>query len=257
MGGSATAPHPACHLAQCYGTDAGALIRNVAQFLADGCARGEGGLLIATPAHNAAILTETTRMGAGVDQAVRDGRLRACDARAMLDQILVDSQPDRARFDAVIGAALDGLRGEHTARGVRIYGEMVGVLWQAWRFTAALRLEEYWNELLAREHVSLFCAYPIDVFGLEFDPELLHGLLCAHTALLPTTGQLEAALHRAMTDVLGPQVEGHWPRIQGDAQWGAVPPAEATVLWLRANLPHGAELILRRAREHWRSATAA
>jgi hypothetical protein len=246
-----------CHLAQCYGTDGDALIRNVARFLAEGYAQREGGLIIATAARSAAILAEATRQGADLDQAARDGRLGTYDAHTVLAHIVVDSQPDQARFEAVIGEALDGLRGEHDARGVRIYGEMVGLLWQEWRFTAALRLEEYWNDLLSRERVSLFCGYPIDVFGLEFDPELMHGLLCAHSALLPTTGKLEDAVHRAMTDVLGPQVEGHWPRIRGDARWGTVPSAEATVLWLRANLPHGSELILRQARELWRAANAA
>jgi hypothetical protein len=242
---------------QCYGADAEQLIHNVGHYLAEGCARGDGLLLIGTPAHNEAIIAQVARNGADVDAAIRAGRLVARDAQEVLGLLMVDNQPDADRFDLVVGGAIRALRGDRAHRGIRLYGEMVGILWEAWQFAAALRLEEYWNQLLTREGASLFCAYPIDIFGLEFDPKVVHELLCAHTHLLPTTGNLDAALDRAMEEVLGPRVDGQWPRIRGDERWGTLPPAEATVLWLRANLPYGADQILRQAREHWHGTTAA
>src|SRR6185312_4095495 len=97
-------------------------------------------------------------------------------------------------------------RAGHT--GTRAYGEMVGLLWRAGEFDAAIRLEELWNELLKSGDASLFCAYPIDIFSADFKVGKVDALLCAHTHLLPVDPALDGALNRAMDEVLGARVEG-------------------------------------------------
>ena len=49
---------------------------------------------------------------------------------------------------------------------VRIFGEMVAVLWAEGKTRAAIRLEELWNALTTR-HVSLLCAYPMSSFPAQ------------------------------------------------------------------------------------------
>jgi hypothetical protein len=247
---------PQRHVVQCYGSDAEQLFQNVGRYFAEGFAVGDGALLIATPAHNEAFIAAMAREGIDTGAAMREGRLVVRDAQETLDQLLVDSQPDGDHFDIVVGGLIRTMRKDSEHRGLRVYGEMVGVLWKGWQFAAALRLEEYWNKLLTQEDVSLYCAYPIDIFGLEFDPKVVHQVLCAHTDLVPSAGNLSVALERAMEDVLGPRVDGQWPRIKAHDEWGTLPSAEATVLWLRANLPYGADRILRRAQEHLRAGAA-
>ena len=68
--------------------------------------------------------------------------------------------------------------------------------------------KEYWNGLLRSSNISLFCAYPIDVFGEEFHVENVDALLCAHTHMVPIDDELESALNRAMNEVLGERVAG-------------------------------------------------
>jgi len=119
------------------------------------------------------------------------------DSASTLERLLLNGQPDRDRFDSVVGGVIRRMRAQRPGATIRAYGEMAGVLWKAWHFTAAIRLEEHWNELLTRERVNLFCAYPIDVFGLEFDPEMVHGVLRTHTRLIPTTDRLGQAIDRA------------------------------------------------------------
>jgi len=82
---------------------------------------------------------------------------------------------------------------------------MVGILWKAGRFSAAILLEQFWNDLLSRSPFNLFCAYPIDVFEQDFRPAHLDALLCAHTHLLPTAANedLDSAIDRAMDEILG------------------------------------------------------
>ena len=46
---------------------------------------------------------------------------------------------------------------------------MVGLLWKARQFAAAIRLEQLWNKLLEQSAFSFYCAYAIDVFGKDFE----------------------------------------------------------------------------------------
>ncbi|HEY4386628.1 MAG TPA: PAS domain S-box protein, partial [Ktedonobacteraceae bacterium] len=48
---------------------------------------------------------------------------------------------------------------------VRIFGEMVALLWAQGNRAAAIRLEDLWNELGQAYAFSLFCAYPMQGFG--------------------------------------------------------------------------------------------
>lgn len=238
------------HVVQCYGADTEILLDNVAQYLAAGAARGDSLLVIATPAHADALVSRPTPASEALQAARRDSRLVVLDARRTLDALLIDGQPDRELFDAVVGGAVRTLQARRAGAHVRMYGEMVGLLWSAWHFGDAIRLEDYWNRLLSDEGLSLFCAYPIDVFGPEFDPTLLHDLLCAHTRLLPTTPNLEAAVARAMDEVLGSAAPEQRLRMTAHMPAGAVRAGEAQVLWLRANLGNRADEILDYARRH-------
>jgi hypothetical protein len=76
--------------------------------------------------------------------------------------------------------------------------------------------------------------------------------MCTHTHLVPTGAGLEPALARAMEDVLGPSAAGVQSLIETDSRpaWAALPRAEATILWLRHNLPAHVDAIVTRARAY-------
>ena len=86
---------------------------------------------------------------------------RLLDADTTLSSLLVDGEPDRDRFRSVIGTLLSDVCARHPD-GVSVYGEMVGLLWSEGRVAAAMRLEEYWNELQRELPFSLLCGYHID-----------------------------------------------------------------------------------------------
>jgi DcmR-like sensory protein len=246
------------HFVQLYGNDDRHLTRNISRYLAEGLRRGDGLLVIATPEHRGSVVRQMSEERAYA-RAVLEGRLVFLDAETTLSRFLVKGEPDRARFESVIGEALHGIRHRGAHTGIRAYGEMVGVLWQAGQQAAAVRLEELWNELLHASDVSLFCAYPIDVFGPEFQAASLDAVLCAHTHVLPTDAALEGALNRAMDEVLGDRVQDLRTLIQANHRpaWALVPPPEALILWLRNNLPGSADRILNRAREYYQLAASA
>jgi PAS domain S-box-containing protein len=137
----------------------------VADFLAAGAAAGEPLIVIATEPHRLA-LTERLK-----DRGVERVEMTMLDAQATLDRIMVESEPDPARFAEVIETAIEALRRRWPGVPVRAYGEMVNVLWQQGNSHAALRLEELWNQLQTRHSFSLYCAYVMGGFYKAGDLE--------------------------------------------------------------------------------------
>ena len=245
-------PHSRGHFVQLYETGDAALTKNVGHYLWEGLRRGDGVLVIATPEHRQLFCSHLAHLGADLD-ALEQRRQFVCrDAQQTLAEFMVKGQPDWDLFAAVIRGALRDVRPTEGAEGSRAYGEMVGILWKARQFAAAIRLEQLWNRLLEQSSFSLYCAYAIDVFGKEFDVANLDGVLRTHTHLLPAqpNGQLETALHKSMDEILGSKAEELRVLITSHHRpaWAVMPTAEATVLWLRKNLPEQADEIVSRAR---------
>jgi len=248
-------PHPRGHFVQLYDADEEALTENVGHYLWQGLWRGDGVLLIATSEHRELFCRHLDHLGADLSALFRSRQFVCWDAQQTLVQFITDRQPNWASFERVMRTAIRHVlpaKGE----GLRAYGEMVGVLWKARQFAAAIRLEQFWNRLLEQASFSLYCAYAIDVFGKDFAPSNLDGVLCSHTHLVPSqpNGALEVALKRAMEETFGPNAEALRSLIQADYRsgWAVMPNAEAMVLWLRRNRPHQAEEILSRAHDHYK-----
>ena len=246
---------PRGHLVQLYGNNQ-ALIRNVSRYLWEGLKRGDGLLVIATEKHREAFFRELQELDTDADAAVRDGRLVLLDAEETLAGFMVEGQPDWTRFERIVLAAMREVHARTGRTGLRAYGEMVGVLWTAGKFSAAIRLEQFWNQLLASNGFNLYCAYPIDVFHEDFQISAVDALLCDHTHLLPTAanGQLENAVNRAMDEILGAaEVEAIRLRVKDKhrSSWAMMPRAETIILCLRNAFPEKARAILARARQYY------
>ena len=251
-------PPPHGHLVQLSGADEDCLTRNVSRYLLEGLKRRDGLVVIATPERRAAIVATLKEMGEQPERAIRDGWLVMLDAEETLARFMVDGQPDRKRFDASVGALVRDFRARANYTGLRAYGEMVGVLWQRGENAAAIRLEEFWNALLKTTDFSLYCGYPIDVFGKDFELGSLDAVLCNHTDLLPagTNGDVESAINRAMDEILGDRVDEMRQLMKANYRpaWATIPRGEALILWVRNNLPEYADTILARAREYYKAA---
>jgi hypothetical protein len=249
---------PEGHLVQLYGKDDRLLTGNITRFLAEGLRRGDGLLAIASPEHSGSVARQL-RQEPGYSKAVLEGRLIFLDAQATLDRLMVAGQPDPDLFNTVVGEALKGVQARAGHTGIRAYGEMVGLLWKAGQREAAFRLEGFWNTLLRSSNISLFCAYPIDIFGEEFHAENVDGVLCSHTHMLPIEDALEQALNRAMDEVLGERVVALRRLMKANHRpsWGQVPRSEALILWLRNNLPGSASEIVSLARQYYQPLAAA
>jgi hypothetical protein len=111
------------HVAQLYGKDDQLLARNVSRYLIAGLLQQDGLLVVATLPHARVIsrlLAEEA--GSASAEAERHGRLVFLDAHATLERLLVDSKPDHALFDTVIGGALREVHSRAASGKVRAFG---------------------------------------------------------------------------------------------------------------------------------------
>ncbi len=137
------------------------LVDRVVDFLAPGIVAGEAAVVIATPKHADLIDVELAARGIDLDEVRRDGRLIGLDAVKTLSEFMEGDRPDRGRFVGVVGGTLERARRQAPVPIVRAFGEMVAVLWAHGRPSAALAVEDLWNDLLGHHPISLLCGYPL------------------------------------------------------------------------------------------------
>ena len=158
------------------------LVDDVCQFLVAGLAADEPVLVVATADHRDSFAHHMHR---SLDfQAASDaGQYVSFDAAETLSKFMVEGRPDRKKFVEVIGALISELG--CAGRPVRVYGEMVVLLWAAGNIVGAIQLERLWNEL-SREHTFvLYCAYPVDVLTGAGDLAGMHEV-CVHHSMVVT-----------------------------------------------------------------------
>jgi signal transduction histidine kinase len=158
----------------------------VTDFVAAGLAIGEAAVVIATESHLEAIGRGLAAEGVDVASMCQRGRLSLLDARETLSQFMVGATPDAVRFRDVIGPVVESAVRRSDRPVVRLYGEMVDVLWKEGNADAALRLEELWNELGHSFRFSLLCGYAMDAFGASGDAEAFREICSRHTHVIPT-----------------------------------------------------------------------
>ena len=155
------------HFVELYDDDV-TLMSSVRTFVTVGISEGEAAVVIATPAHRESIERELGRT-VDLDAAREQGLFEALDAEETLAAFMENGHPDPVRFDRVIGEVL--ARASREGRKVRVFGEMVAVLWADGNVSAALALEDHWNRLGKTRRFRLFCAYPTQAFTEdETDP---------------------------------------------------------------------------------------
>jgi hypothetical protein len=178
--GLITNPLTGDHFVQVYRDDR-VLIEAISLFAGAALGRSEGVLLVPTRAHGEAVESRLAADGFDVAALKAWGQLTVLDARETLSRLMVNGVPDPARFRALAGGIVASVRLRF--REVRVYGEMVDLLWIE-NLPAATRLEELWNDLIQRESISLFCAYGLHANGRSV-PSFPGHLQALHTHFIP------------------------------------------------------------------------
>ena len=179
------------HTVQFYEEEA-FLHETVARYLGAGLIADEPIVVIGTAPHCRAFRDSLSEKGFDVERAGAEGRLTFLDARTTLARFMVEGMPEWELFRSSVGAIIDDRLASSERKRVRLYGEMVDVLWRDGLPQAAIRLEELWNDLSRLQPFSLLCAYRMGNFFKEVHAEHFTRICKTHDHVTPAESYSEA-----------------------------------------------------------------
>ena len=254
----ATAPDQIVQLYQ----DQDFLGRAVCRFAVAALANEESFVLVSTLPHWDAWRPRLEDQGVDVDAARERGQLTVFDAEELLSRFMRDGMPDPPTF---LGLVSD-LVGQARARGryprVRLWGEMVNVLWERGNVAASMKLEDLYDQYVAKKlGVATVCAFLMDNFNPDIHARMLPRLGTNHTHLIPVEdyARLGCAVADALREAVGAK-ESHVleDRLLSEyRQAFDMPRAEALLLALRQLRPTVADPVLQRTGELYATSGAA
>lgn len=146
---------PREHIVHIYEDDQ-SLLDVLEQFVVAGLSKGESVVVVATTKHLAEM---NERLNAyNVSAAHLRHHYICLEAEKALSRFLIDGWPDAQLFNEFVNGILD--QAGQSGRRVRVFGEMVAILWKAGNSRATIKLEQLWNKFCHTGAFPLLCAYP-------------------------------------------------------------------------------------------------
>ena len=170
------------HFVQVY-RDQRVLLEAISLFAAGALGRNEAVIVVATQERGRELERRLGEDGFDVATLKAWGQLAILDAEELLSRFMVDGAPDEERFKSLIASLVTAARASGRFKDVRVYGEMVNLLWVE-NTAAAARLEELWNDVIEEHALTLFCAYCLAGQG-EADRCFPSDLQSLHTHFIP------------------------------------------------------------------------
>ena len=158
------------------------LTERVSEYLLPAVQDGGVAIVVATPDHRRSFETRLADTGVDVAAARARGCYLALDASETMRGFMVADWPDPARFWQAISPPLR--QAAKAGQPVRVFGEMVSLLWDAGLIHAAIEVEAMWNELGAQYPFSLLCAYPAQPVACAHHLDALTEVCRVHTQVI-------------------------------------------------------------------------
>jgi hypothetical protein len=251
---------PRDHIVQLY-QDQDFLNRAVCRFVGAGFANGEGIILVSTLPHWNGFRGRLEAEGVNVGAARKRGQLTVVDADELLPRFMRNAMPDPDIFPGVFGDVVAEARASGGYQKVRVWGEMVNVLWERGDVDASMNLEDQFDQLIKKRDMVIFCSFLMDNFNDDVHARMLPRLGTNHSHLIPVEdyARLERAVADALRETVGPDEA---PVLDNQLLSRYRPPfnmprAQALLLALRQFLPTVADPVLRRSRELYAASGAA
>lgn len=224
MTGAWTAP--GSHAVQFY-EDEPFVQHAIAEFFTQGAHPGDAFILVSRPRTFKAVAEHLTsgRYGPAINVA---DRVLFIDAEEALPQIMEGETLDLARAERLFRHVLSQSSPRHAHGTVRLYGEIVDILCQRGRHSAALQLEGLVSALLdLKPQLSILCGYAIERFKDDTNAAKLRAVCQKHTHVIPAESLTDALgdraryqqamlfRHNVLDRMLGKQLPPRMPTFDG------------------------------------------
>jgi hypothetical protein len=176
-----TNPDPCGHIVYPYASE-NQVSDAVCLFVSAGLRKKEAVILVMTRNHHGPIRERLISEGFDLFTLEGTGQLVCIEAEALMSRFLFDGIIDEHKFKTLVGDLIEKAKkssADQRPRPVRVFGEMVSLLW-GYDPKATTRLEELWNQVIAAHSVPLLCAYALaETRVADFPASLLN--LHSHT----------------------------------------------------------------------------
>jgi len=224
----------------------------VTHFAAEGLARGESIILVATAPNWAGISRRLEGRGFDTAALFRQGQLTLLDADATLPSFMAGNTPDGAIFKPLAKQTIERARAGGKYPRVRWWGEMVNVLYVNGNPAGSNRLEQFFDQVAHEERVPIFCSFLMDKFDPAIYDEAFGHVCSTHSHVIPVDDYVRHRLvvNQAIAEVIG-DIKG--PGLQSLVSWlkapAMMPSSQALLLWVKEHMPQDFRTVLARARE--------
>jgi signal transduction histidine kinase len=172
------------HAVQFY-EDPDVLLETASRFLEDGFQAGDGGVVIARERYRAGLEERLRGCGFEVIAAREEGRYICLDASETMAQFMVAGWPQDESFARVVGGTIAAASGKAQSGRVRVFGEIVALLWAQGNVAAGVRVEQLWNDLGRVRALSLHCGYPMDSLAGDVYGKPFLAVCAEHSQVMP------------------------------------------------------------------------
>jgi CheY-like chemotaxis protein len=134
---------------------------------------GNAVIIAVTESHQKSLLQSLRRHGAGIADAIEQGRCLTLDVAYTLRTFMVNDLPDPMRFFKVVGDLI--AMAQATAGGpsrVTICGECASILWAEGNADAAIQVEQLCNQLTKRYQMDILCGFSLSSFYRDEDKQV-------------------------------------------------------------------------------------
>jgi len=165
---------PCEHIIQVYEND-DIFLDTLANFAGSGIKAGECVIVVATQNHLQSLYFRIARYVLNLREMIAAEQYIPLEAEKVLDQFMINEWPDEKLFRQTISGIIE--RGSCKGRRIRVFGEMVALLWGKGNTGATVQLEHLWSRFCEENKLTLFCAYP----KVGFTNDINNGMqtLCA------------------------------------------------------------------------------
>jgi len=135
---------------------------------------GNALIVVATESHLNNLILRLQERGVDIAAAIEQGQYLALDVVDTLSTFMGDELPDPMRFfrvvDELIAAAARSTSGEKSR--ITICGECASILWAQGKADAAIRVEQFCNQLTKRYGMNILCGFSLSSFDREEDKQV-------------------------------------------------------------------------------------
>ncbi len=165
----------------------------VTEYIKEGLLKEEAAIVFARTSLRKKVIANLEDLGIDVGHYKSIGKLKFFDAEFILTSFHIDGRVDESAFIDVIGLPLQAIKKEFGK--VRVFGEIVNVLWKNAEHAAAMHLEECWHKLCQAIDFSFLCSYSLESLdSTAFDESI--NLLCQyHKHLIPVHADIPAIVN--------------------------------------------------------------